>query len=51
MEGKPASARNGGMAELAHASDVVHPRDLRSNLGIDRKYFYILFVLHLNLNL
>jgi hypothetical protein len=31
------------LAELATAS-VVHPRDLGSNLSIDRKYFYSLCV-------
>jgi hypothetical protein len=41
---------NGGVAELAKVS-FIHPRDLGSNLGLDRKYFPILFVAHLNLNL
>jgi hypothetical protein len=39
----------GGIGELANAS-VVHPTELSSNLGIDRKYFLILFVWHLNSN-
>jgi hypothetical protein len=38
------------MAELANVSGI-HPRDLCSNLGIDRKYYQILFVSHLNSNL
>jgi hypothetical protein len=41
---------SGSMAELANVS-VVHPKDPCSNLCTDRKYFLILFVLHLNLNL
>jgi hypothetical protein len=31
------------LAELFKAS-VIHPRDVGSNLGTDRKYFLILFV-------
>ncbi len=42
--------KSGDVVELANES-VVHPRDLGSNLGIDRKYFLILFVLHLNSSL
>jgi hypothetical protein len=34
------------MAELANSS-VVHPRDLGSNLSIDRKYFLSLLLPHL----
>jgi hypothetical protein len=41
---------SGGIAELACAS-VIHPRNLGSKPGIDRKYFLILFVLHSNLYL
>jgi hypothetical protein len=41
--------RSDGMAELANMY-VVHFRDPDSNLGTDRKYFLILFVLHLNSN-
>jgi hypothetical protein len=42
--------RNGSMAKLANAS-VIHPADPSSNIGIERKYFLILFMLQLNLNL
>jgi hypothetical protein len=38
------------MAELANAS-VVYSGDPGSNLGMDRKYFLILFVLYVNSNL
>jgi hypothetical protein len=38
------------MAELVNAS-LIHPRDPGSNLGIDRKYVLILFVLHFISNL
>jgi hypothetical protein len=40
----------GGMAELANTS-VVHLADAGSNLGINRKYFLILFLSHSNSNL
>jgi hypothetical protein len=40
----------GGVAELINEF-VVYLRDWSSNLGTDRKYFNILFVLHLNPNL
>ena len=40
-----------GKAELANLS-VIHPRDLGSNLGTDRKYFLLcLCRMHLNSNL
>jgi hypothetical protein len=42
--------QSGGMAELANAS-VAHTKDQGSNLGIDRKYFLILFVPQLNSNM
>jgi hypothetical protein len=38
------------VVELANVS-VVNPRDIGSNLGVDRKYFLILFVSLLNFNL
>jgi hypothetical protein len=44
------SGREHGMADLANAS-VLHPRDLGSNLDIERKYFLVLFVSHLSSNL
>jgi hypothetical protein len=40
----------GGVLALANAS-LVHPRDPGSNLSIDRQYFLVLFVSHLNSNL
>jgi hypothetical protein len=41
---------SGIMAELANAL-VIHSKHLGSNLGIDRKYFLILLVSHMNSNL
>jgi hypothetical protein len=41
---------SGSLAELAKAS-FIHFRDPGSNLSSDRKYFFILFVLHLKPNL
>ncbi len=40
--------KSGGVTDLADAS-VVHPKNPSANLGIDRKYLLVLFVLHLNL--
>jgi hypothetical protein len=41
---------SGGMVELANAF-VICPGDPGLNLGVDKNYFLILFVLHLNSNL
>ncbi len=45
-----AYVKGGGMTELTNLY-VVHSRDPDSNLGTDKKYFFLLFVSHLNANL
>jgi hypothetical protein len=38
---------SGGVTKLATAS-VIHPGDPSSNIGLNKKYFLVLFVLQLN---
>jgi hypothetical protein len=40
----------GGVVELANAN-AIRPRALCLNIGVDRKYFLIMFVSHLRSNL
>jgi hypothetical protein len=44
------SLLSGSVSELSSML-VFHPKNPGSNIGIDRKYFLVLFVSHLNSNL